>query len=241
MTLSWIFDILVSLGTLTFLELILGVDNLVFIAIVSQRLPEHKQKMARRFGLMLALVTRLLFLASVFWLAQLSQPLFTVFEHSFSARDLVFLFGGMFLLYKATQEIHVEISNKEEKAKLLGVGAGMTMVVIQIAVLDIVFSIDSVLTAVGMTPYFWLMASAIFIAILAMIFASEILSKLVKDNPAIKMLAFSFLLLVGTVLIADGLHFHVPRAYIYFAVCFSVTVELLNSLRSKRRVKKKQA
>ncbi len=229
------FDITFSLLTLTFLEIILGVDNLVFIAIVSQRLPNKRQQMlARRLGLIFALLTRLLLLAGVFWLASLTKPLFTVFTQTFSGRDLILLFGGLFLLYKSTQEIHFEMKKKEEKEISLAVKQGLTMAIIQIGVLDIVFSLDSVLTAVGMTPYYWLMATAIFIAILLMIFASEFLSRMVETYPTVKMLAFSFLLLVGTVLIADGLHFHVPRGYIYFAVCFSLLVEILNSVRRAR-------
>lgn len=238
MDIGSITDILVSLLTLTFLEIVLGVDNLVFIAIISQRLPIQQQKLARRLGLVFALGTRLLLLAGVFWLAHLTEPLFSIAGYSFSARDLILLGGGLFLLYKATQEIHIELSDAEEKVAMVGGGRYLSMVILQIAVLDIIFSIDSVLTAVAMTPHFWLMAAAITITILLMIFASEFLSRIVQTYPTVKMLAFSFLLLVGTVLIADGFHFHVPRAYVYFAICFSLFVEILNSTRRKKRLRK---
>src|SRR3990167_2017904 len=230
---TW-FGYVLSLLSLTVLELVLGVDNLVFIAISSSRLPVHKQKIARRLGLLFALVTRLLLLASAYWLTRLDYPLFTLFSFPVSVRDLFLLFGGIFLLYKATQEIHAEFTLIHEKTKRVGKFERVWVIVVQIAILDIVFSLDSVITAVGMTPHFWIMALAIGIAILAMIFASEPLASFISHNPSVRMLAFSFLIMVGMVLVADGMHFHIPRGYIYFAVAFSILVECLNIFRQRR-------
>lgn len=234
--LSW--DTVISLITLTFLEIVLGVDNLVFISIVSSRLPKKKQKFARRFGLLLALFSRLALLASALWIIGLTKPLFTVMKFAFSGRDLFLIAGGLFLLYKSTFEIHTEIGGHDEIKKLKKAYASFTMVVIQIAVLDIIFSLDSIFTAIGMTQTYWIMALAIIIAIVLMIVASEPLSRIVMKMPTIKMLALSFLLLIGTILIADGFHFHVPRGYVYFALSFSVLVEALNLLVARRRKKK---
>lgn len=234
MDLSSLTNIIFSLVTLTFLEIILGVDNLVFLSIASSKLPPHQQKMARRLGLIFALVTRLILLASVVWLVRLKNPLFSIGSYAFSIRDLLLIAGGLFLLYKATQEIHAEMEPPAESG-VKRAYAHVTSVIIQIGVLDIVFSLDSVFTAVGLTEHYWIMATAIFIAILTMIFLSEPLSAVVHDHPTIKMLALSFLLLIGVILIADGFHYHVPREYIYFAISFSVLVEILNGLVRKRQ------
>lgn len=223
-----------SLLTLTFLEIVLGVDNLVFIAIASSKLPPHQQKMARRLGLIFALVTRLILLASVVWLVGLKEPLFTVFGKAISIRDLLLIGGGLFLLVKSTQEIHREME-PQETAKLRRFYASVFTVIIQIGILDIIFSIDSVFTAVGLTTEYWIMATAIIIAIFTMIFLSEPLSALVHNHPTIKMLALSFLILIGVVLIADGFGYHVPRGYIYFSISFSVFVEFLNTLVRRKR------
>lgn len=221
-------NILVSLFTLTLLEIILGVDNLIFIALASNRLAPHKQKMARRFGLLLAMATRLILLGSIFWLAHLERSLFTLFTIPFSIRDIVLIGGGLFLLYKSTVQIHAE-TEPESDTKVKRHYDKVSFVILQIGILDIVFSIDSVFTAVGMTPHIWIMATAIIITILTMIFASEPLSRFIQNRPTLKMLALSFILLIGTLLIADGFHFHVPRNYIYFAICFALFVELLNT------------
>jgi predicted tellurium resistance membrane protein TerC len=213
---------------------ILGVDNLVFLAVVSAKLPKEQQKLARRLGLIFALVTRLILLASVVWLVHLKNPLFTLFDVAFSFRDLLLIGGGLFLLVKATQEIHQEME-PDKTITIKHIYANVITIIIQIGLLDIVFSLDSVFTAVGLTNTYWIMATAICIAILAMIFLSEPLSAIVHNHPTIKMLAFSFLLLIGVMLIADGFHFHVPREYIYFAICFSVLVEILNSMVRKKR------
>ncbi len=223
-----------SLLTLTFLEIVLGVDNLVFIAVASSRLPPHQQKNARRLGLIFALFTRLILLASVVWLIGLKKPLFTIFDQALSVRDLLLLAGGLFLLAKGTQEIHHEMEPIENTQKQPRYSSPLS-VIIQIGVLDIIFSLDSVFTAVGLTSTYWIMATAITISILTMIFLSEPLSKIVHDYPTIKMLALSFLILIGVILIADSFHYPVPKGYIYFAICFSVFVEVLNNLVKKRR------
>jgi predicted tellurium resistance membrane protein TerC len=239
---TWVFisDTLVSLTILTFLEIVLGVDNLIFISIICNRLPLDQQKLARRVGLGLALITRLLLLASVLWLIGLTKPLFTIAGTGFSGRDLFLIAGGLFLLYKSTLEIHTEVQGGEETA-VKKKFARFGIVVTQIAILDIVFSLDSIFTAVGLTQTFWIMATAITIAIILMIVASEPLSRFVQRLPTIKMLALSFLLMIGTMLIADGFHFHVPREYIYFALTFSIVVEALNMLAARKRKRKREA
>lgn len=228
-------DHLLGLITLTILEVILGIDNLVFIAIISQRLPSQQQKLARKLGLTFAWVTRLLLLASAVWITKLTTPLVFISSLDFSGRDIFLFFGGAFLLYKATQEIHGELEPEHKKPTIQTTVRGQfTMTVIQIAILDIVFSLDSVLTAIGLTQEFWLMATAITIAILVMIYASEPLSRFIERNPTIKMLALSFLILIGMILIADSFHTHIPRGYIYFAMGFSIFIECLNIIKRKR-------
>ncbi|OGT30086.1 MAG: hypothetical protein A3E87_09865 [Gammaproteobacteria bacterium RIFCSPHIGHO2_12_FULL_35_23] len=230
-------DIVVSLITLTILEVVLGIDNLVFIAIISQRLPKPIQSRARKVGLTLAWVTRLILLASAVWITKLIFPLFSIFNMTFSIRDLFLILGGLFLLAKSTEEIHIEIEPKTEIKKTSKGPSGFMMIVTQIAILDVIFSLDSVLTAIGLTQRYWLMAVAITIAIVTMVFASEPLSRFIARHPTVKMLALSFLILIGMVLIADGFEFHVPRGYIYFAMGFSLFVEFLNILRRKVRNK----
>lgn len=227
-------DVFLSLATLTVLEVVLGIDNLIFLTITTQNLPPHQRKKARQMGLTFAWVTRLLLLVSAIYITKLTVPLFSVFNYTLSGRDLFLLLGGLFLVGKATQEIHHEIEPAEEKSGVLRKSSSFGIVITQIAILDIIFSLDSILTAIGLTTNFWIMAIAITIAILAMIFASEPLSRFVEKNPTVKMLALSFLILIGTVLIADGLHFHIPRGYIYFALGYSIFVEMLN-LANKRR------
>lgn len=229
-------EIAASLFTLTLLEVVLGVDNLVFISIATSRLAPEKQKAARRFGLLLALGTRLLLLAGAIWMVRLQKPLFTLFNLDFSVRDIFMIVGGLFLLYKATVEIHAEFAIFEDKHDhKVKRFANFWAIVTQIAILDIIFSLDSVLTAVGMTQNFTIMAIAITIAIFVMIIGSEPMSGFINRHPTIRMLALSFLLLIGVVLIADGLHFHVPRGYLYFAISFSLFVEIMNSILAKKR------
>jgi predicted tellurium resistance membrane protein TerC len=230
-----------SLVTLTLLEIVLGIDNLVFIAILAARLPAAQQDRARQLGLALALLSRLALLASIAWLTGLTAPLFAVFGHAVSGRDLVLIAGGVFLLYKGTHEIHQRMEGDgPAPAEPRGGWAGFGGVVLQIMLLDIVFSLDSVITAVGMTKAFPVMAAAIVIAVLIMLAASRPLADFIARHPTVKMLALSFLLLIGTMLIADGAGFEVPRGYIYAAIGFSALVEALNQLAARRRHRSKE-
>lgn len=224
----------VSLLILTALEIILGIDNLVFISIISSRLPKKQQKSARQIGLMLACVTRLLLLAMIIWLTHFTNPLLTILGKSFSLRDLILIGGGIFLIAKSTSEIHDDVSEQYDK-KVKVKHAVFLLVIIQIMFLDIIFSLDSIITAVGMTQEFVIMALAIIIAVLMMLLASNPLSKFIQTYPTLKMLALSFLLLVGALLIGDGFGFHMPRGYLYFAIAFSIFVEILNILAGKRK------
>ena len=223
-----------SLLTLTALEVVLGIDNLLFIAILSNKLPEHQQKAARRSGLALAVITRLLLLASIFWLAKATAPLFSLFDHPVSIRDLILLSGGLFLLAKGTTEIHTTVDGVEEEMRQAKT-TGFVAVIVQIMVLDIVFSLDSVITAVGMAQHLSVMAAAIIIAVGIMMFAAEPLSQFINTHVSVKVLALSFLILVGVALMADGLGFHIPKGYLYFAIAFSVAVEALNLKATQRR------
>ena len=232
-----------SLLALIILEIILGIDNLVFLSILTERLPKTDRKRARRWGLAFAWLTRLALLASAVWLVKLTQPFLTLYAFSLSIRDVFLLIGGAFLIMKATQEIHREMEGFDEpkiSPKTDTASMKFKRVVIQVAIMDIIFSLDSVLTAIGLTNQFWIMALAISIAIVVMIWASEPVSMFIEKHPTIKMLALSFLILIGTVLVADGLAFHVPRAYIYFAMGFSLGVESLNLIRQKKYNRKKR-
>lgn len=234
------FDIFASLIALIVLEIILGIDNLVFLAILTEKLPLKDRRKARRLGLMFAWVTRLLLLFSAMWIVRLTHPLFTVSEWSFSVRDLFLIAGGGFLIAKATQEIHDEVNEAPPLARLHAESQRLlSKVVIQIGIMDIIFSFDSILTAIGLTSHFWVMATAITIAIMVMIYASEPVSAFIHKHPTIKMLALSFLILIGMVLVADGFAFHIPRGYIYFAMGFSLGVEALNWMRRSHRQRKK--
>lgn len=224
-----------ALLTLTLLEIILGVDNLVFLSIVTSRLPQAKQKAGRQIGLLAACVMRILLLAAITWLIRFAQPLFSFMGQAFSGRDLILIGGGIFLLAKATSEIHQDVLETEEV--ILKPRLSMFWVILQIMVLDIVFSLDSVITAVGLVQEFIIMALAIIIAVFMMLWASAPLSRLIQTYPTLKMLALSFLILVGAVLVADGFGFHMPRGYLYFAIAFSLFVETLNIFARKKRRK----
>lgn len=224
-----------SLLTLIFLEIILGIDNLVFIAITSSKLPPKLQKKARQLGLSFALVTRLVLLSLATWIAGLTTPFFSSAQFSISARDLLLAMGGLFLLYKGTQEIHQEISEPHEGTNTQTKPTQLIGVITQIALLDVIFSLDSVITAVAMTPHFWVMATAITLAMILMMFASHPLSNFIDKNPSIKILAMSFILMIGMMLLADGFHFDIPRGYIYFSISFSLFVETLNILKRKKK------
>ncbi len=223
----------VSLLTLTILEVVLGIDNLIFLAILAERAPEDKRDAVRRWGLAGALITRLVLLMSIAWIASLTEPFFSAFGLDISWRDLVLFGGGLFLLVKGTTEIHATVEGEHHQGGDRSMG--FAMAVAQIAVLDIVFSLDSVITAVGIAEHVEIMVLAIVISMAVMLFAARPVGGFVERHPTIKMLALSFLILVGASLVADGLHFHIPRGYIYFAIAFSMSVEALNLWATKRR------
>lgn len=233
-------DIILSLFSLIILEIVLGIDNLVFLSILTEKLPQSKRKSARRWGLTFAWMTRLALLAAAVWLVQLTKPLISFASYHFSGRDIFLLIGGLFLIVKATQEIRFEVGESStETIKTIKKKVSFKGVIIQVALMDIIFSLDSVLTAVGLTTRFWVMALAISCAIIVMVFASEPVSRFIDEHPTMKMLALSFLILVGTVLVADSFSFHIPRGYIYFSMGFALGVEMLNLLRHNRRIRKK--
>jgi predicted tellurium resistance membrane protein TerC len=234
-------EVWASLVTLTALEIVLGIDNLVFIAILAGRLPAERQNAARRLGLALALISRLALLASIAWIIGLTRPVFDLFDHPVSWRDIVLMGGGFFLLYKGTREIHHHFEHDDSGSDAAARRSSFAAAVAQIMLLDIVFSVDSVITAVGMANEFWVMAVAIVIAVAIMLFASRPLADFVEQYPTVRMLAFSFLLLIGMTLIADGAGFHVPKGYVYAAIGFSVAVEALNQLAGRRRQARRAA
>jgi len=226
---DWIADpqIWIALGTLTFLEIVLGVDNIIFISILSAKLPEHQQLRARRLGLLGALLTRILLLFSLAWIVKLTTPLFTALGHPVTGRDLILIGGGLFLLAKSTIEIHEKLEGDEGHGSRRVMASFLT-VIIQIMLLDIVFSLDSVITAVGMVDELWVMITAVIVSVGIMMAAAESISAFVHKHPTVKMLALSFLLLIGMSLLLEGFGQHIPKGYIYFAMGFSVFVEMIN-------------
>lgn len=238
---EWVTDITIwtSLLTLTVLEIILGIDNVIFLSIVSSKLPEHQQKRARVIGLVLALGMRIVMLCGIAWIMGLTSVLFAIGDHEVSWRDIILGVGGLFLLYKGTHEIHNTVEGDEDHGATKKT-AKFAAVILQIVILDLVFSLDSVITAVGMTHHLPVMIASVVIAIVIMMFASEPTSAFVQRHLSVKMLALSFLLLVGLALIADAMHFHIPRGYLYVAIAFSMGVECLNLLAQKNRKKRKQ-
>lgn len=229
-------EIWVSLLTLTVLEIVLGIDNIVFISILAGKLPKDQQAKARNWGLGLAMLTRILLLFSITWVMSLTAPLFGVLGQEISGRDLILLAGGLFLIYKSTVEIHEKLEGEEGESdkKVVHSFAG---VISQILLLDIVFSLDSVITAVGMADELWVMIAAVVIAVGIMMFSAGPISRFVEKHPTVKMLALSFLVLIGVSLIAEGLEQHIPKGYIYFAMAFSIMVEVLNLRMKKTPVK----
>jgi predicted tellurium resistance membrane protein TerC len=225
----------VALVTLTALEIVLGIDNIIFISILVGRLPETQRNFARRTGLGLAMLSRLALLFSISWVMNLTKPWFTIFGNSISGRDVVLIGGGLFLLFKATHEIHNSLEGTDNTSKNIAV-TSIGMVLVQITILDIVFSLDSVITAVGMVDHITLMAIAIILAVLVMLLAAKPIGDFVEKHPTIKILALSFLILVGVTLIVEGFDVHVPKGYIYFAMAFSVAVEFLNLRLRKKTV-----
>ena len=232
-------EIWISLITLTLLEIVLGIDNIIFIAIMASKLPANKQKKARQLGLALAMITRVLLLLSLSWIMTLTSPLFNmgdwialtdselVKQFAISGRDLILIIGGLFLIYKSTSEIHDKLEGADHQAETKAV-ITFTGVIVQILLLDIVFSLDSVITAVGMADHIEVMIAAVIIAVLVMMLSAGGISDFVNNHPTVKMLALSFLLLIGVSLLAEGFDQHIPKGYIYFAMAFSVLVEMLN-------------
>jgi predicted tellurium resistance membrane protein TerC len=232
---DWITDpqIWLALATLTALEIVLGIDNIIFLSITVSKLPKHQQSSARTFGLAGAMLTRLGLLFSLTWVTKLTAPLFTVLGEAISGRDLVLILGGLFLLYKSTLEIHEKLEGAEHAPEAQFKVASYWGAITQIAILDIVFSLDSVITAIGMTNQLGVMATAVIIAVIVMMMFAGAISRFVDEHPTIKILALTFLVLIGVVLIGEGLDLHTPKGYIYFAMAFSVGVEMLN-LRMRR-------
>lgn len=232
-------DIIASLFSLVILEIVLGIDNLVFLSILTERAPLHERKKARRWGLTFAWVSRLLLLGLAVSLSKFTQPIVFFAGFSFSVRDIFLFSGGAFLIAKATEEIRFEVEHPPRQTAVSATTfLSFKKVVMQVALMDIVFSLDSVLTAVGLSSHFWVMAVAITIAILVMIYASESVSAFIEKNPSVKMLALCFLILIGTALVADSFSFHIPRGYVYFAIAFSLAVEGLNQLKQHLRSNK---
>ena len=227
----------IALVTLTALEIVLGIDNIIFISIVVGRLPPEVRNRARIQGLAFAMITRILLLLSLAWMMRLTKPLFTVLEYDISGRDLILILGGLFLLWKSTQEIWESLEGQEEGEHHVKVSSKYWMVLGQIAIIDIIFSLDSVITAVGMAKHVPVMVIAIMIAVGVMMFAARTIGEFVDAHPSIKMLALSFLILVGVALIGEGLEMHIPKGYIYFAMAFSLLVEMLNIRMRKKRAK----
>jgi len=232
-----------SFLALSAMEIVLGIDNVVFISVMVQRLPKERQLMARRVGLSLALIFRVIMLIFIAWFIHMTVPIFTVGDYTFSWRDLILLAGGLFLLVKGTREIHEGMEGDEEETGGSPVVQSLTAAIVQIAIIDLVFSVDSIITAVGMAQHVEVMIAAVTVAIAVMYFASGPVAAFIERHPTTKMLALSFLLLIGAALVADAFHFHIPRGYIYFAMAFSAGVEVINVLASKnrRRARAKQA
>jgi predicted tellurium resistance membrane protein TerC len=225
-----------AMVTLVAMEVVLGIDNLIFISILTNKLPREHRERARKLGIGAALLMRLVLLATISWIVSLTQPVFTAFGHGFSWRDLILIAGGLFLIWKATKEIHHTVDPVDHRDDMVGHTINVTLggAIFQILLLDLVFSVDSIITAVGMTDYLAIMYIAVIVAITVMLVASGPVANFIERNPTIVMLALGFLLMIGTTLIADGLGFHVPRGYIYSAMAFSALVEGLNMLARRR-------
>ena len=238
---DWLLDpqIWIALVTLTALEIVLGIDNIIFITILVGRLPPEQRNKARTLGLAFAMATRIALLLSLAWIMTLTEPLFTLGK-GFSGRDLILVGGGLFLLWKSVHEIHNSLEGGEEEVSAGAVRATFASVIVQIAIIDIIFSLDSVITAVGLVDQVPVMVAAIVIAVLVMMLAAKAIGDFVDRHPTIKILALSFLIMVGMALVAEGFDFHVPKGYVYFAMAFSVAVEMVN-IRMRRRMAERAA
>jgi predicted tellurium resistance membrane protein TerC len=236
MVIDWLTDphIWASFITLSAMEVVLGIDNVVFISLMVSRMHHEQRLMARRVGLSLALIFRIIMLGGIAYIIHLTTPIFSFAGYDFSWRDLILIAGGLFLLVKGTREMHQDIEGEEEGGEA-SVADTMVSAILQIAVIDLIFSIDSIITAVGMAEHVGVMIAAVAVAILVMYFASEPVAAFIERHPTTKMLALSFLLLIGAALIADGFHFHIPRGYIYFAMAFAAAVEVINVVAMRRR------
>lgn len=243
MSFEWVSDPAIwgSLVTLTVMEIVLGIDNIVFISVLVARLPAEQAKRARQIGLGLALLFRVVFLLLLAWLIGLTRPLFELFGHAFSWRDIILLAGGLFLLVKATLEIHAGVEGEEESGKPGGATAVFGTIVAQIVVIDLVFSVDSIITAIGMAEHVGVMVAAVIIAMGVMYAASGPIARFIEHHPTTKMLALAFLFMIGAALVADSLGFHIPRAYLYSAMAFAAGVEVLNVLAQRNRKRKRQS
>lgn len=237
----------VSLLTLTFLEVVLGIDNIIFISIISNRLPADQQKRVRNYGLLLAMVFRLILLLSISWILGFTEPIFQIPPLTWvdslkdglaiSIKDLILMAGGLFLIAKSTTEIFHKMEGKEEAQKTLNAGKGLAIILAQIVLIDLVFSFDSILTAVGLTPWVEVMMVAVVISILVMMLFAGVISRFVNNNPSLQLLALSFLILIGFLLILEGVHLEVPKGYLYFGVLYALFIELLNMRRRRRALK----
>ncbi|MCD2182998.1 TerC family protein [Rhizobium sp. GN54] len=231
----------IALITLIVMEVVLGIDNLIFISILTNKLPPDQRESARRIGIGLALVMRLALLGTIAWIVKLTTPVFELFGHGFSWKDMILIAGGLFLVWKATKEIHHNVDPDDHNEDFIAstANASFSAAIGQILLLDLVFSVDSIITAVGMTPHLPIMVVAVVVAVTVMLLAATPLANFIEKNPTIVMLALAFLLMIGTTLIAEGMGFHVPKGYVYAAMAFSALVEVLNMLSRNGRLKKK--
>lgn len=228
-------EIIISFITLSLLEIVLGIDNLIFIALVVQKLPATMAKKVRLIGLTLALGIRIVMLLGITWIMSLTTPLFSFMDKDFSVKSLLLLAGGLFLIGKSTLEMHFDLLGKEEQEKEITAMSGFTGAVLQVALIDFVFSFDSIITAVGLTPHTGVIIAAIIVSMVIMLLASGYISYFLKEHPTFKMLALSFILMIGMLLMAEGFSFHIPRGYVYFAFAFSMLVEILNTVARSRQ------
>lgn len=221
-------EALISLGTLTLLEVVLGIDNIIFVSILASKLPDEQEKQARRAGLMLGMVVRIIMLLGIDWVRRQEATLFTVADNQISGKDLMLIIGGLFLLYQSVHEIHLKMKGHKEEVKERTAVKGMTAVYLQMTLLNIVFSLDSVITAIGMANQLWVMVTAVILSMLVMLGASAPIASFVNKNPSIKILALSFLVMIGVSLLAEGFEQHLNKGYIYFAMVFAFAIELVN-------------